>query len=94
MQFRELYRTIMTKNNKKLCLTNYLLIEFSHNISFITCPKYLLNVIRLLSKLDENVFQSMVNTNKATDHQVHPPQESSTSAMSDVSFIYCEKSNF
>ncbi|CAF4178696.1 unnamed protein product, partial [Rotaria sordida] len=37
----------------------------------------------LLSKLDENVFQSMINTNKTTDHQIHPPQESSASVMSD-----------
>jgi hypothetical protein len=43
-------------------------------------------LFRLLSKVDENIFQSVVNTAKATDHQVHPPQESSTSAISDVSF--------
>ncbi|CAF0973463.1 unnamed protein product [Rotaria sordida] len=40
-------------------------------------------IYQLLSKLDENVFQSMINTNKTTDHQIHPPQESSTSVMSD-----------
>ncbi|CAF2525656.1 unnamed protein product [Rotaria sp. Silwood2] len=40
-------------------------------------------IYQLLSKLDENVFQSMINTNKTTDHHIHPPQESSTSAMSD-----------
>ncbi|CAF4695096.1 unnamed protein product, partial [Rotaria magnacalcarata] len=38
----------------------------------------------LLSKSDENIFQSMINTNKPTDYPVHPQQESSTSAMSDV----------
>ncbi|CAF0815313.1 unnamed protein product [Rotaria sp. Silwood1] len=40
-------------------------------------------IYQLLSKSDENIFQSMINTNKITDHQTHPPRESSTSAMSD-----------
>ncbi|CAF3651509.1 unnamed protein product [Rotaria socialis] len=40
-------------------------------------------IYQLLSKADENIFQSVVNTNKPTDHPVHPQQESSTSAMSD-----------
>jgi hypothetical protein len=41
-------------------------------------------IFRLLSKSDENVFQSMDNTtNKTTDHH----QESSTSAISDVNLI-------
>ncbi len=36
---------------------------------------------RLLSKADENIFQSAVNTNRTTDQQ---GQESSTSAIIDV----------
>lgn len=43
---------------------------------FLTC------FIRLLSKSDENIFQSVVITNKATNNST---QEPSTSALSDVS---------
>jgi hypothetical protein len=69
------------------------------NISFANCLiKKCKNLIfRLLSKSDENVFQSMVNTtNKTIDHhQVHLSQESSTSAIGDVNlrfFLFFEKS--
>ncbi|CAF1122611.1 unnamed protein product [Adineta steineri] len=41
-------------------------------------------IYQLLSKADENIFQSVLNTNKVPDQQIHSPQESSSSsAMSD-----------
>jgi hypothetical protein len=48
---------------------------------------------RLLSKADENVFQSVVNANKTTEQ--HPAQESSTLAITDVRLFVdeCFKKN-
>ncbi|UJR36292.1 hypothetical protein I4U23_029021 [Adineta vaga] len=40
-------------------------------------------IYQLLSKENENIFQSMVYTNKPTEQQVHSSQESSTSTISD-----------
>ena len=46
--------------------------------------KRCVRLFRLLSKSDENIFQSTVTTSKTTDQPVHTAQEASASALSDV----------